>query len=60
MEGMFETQQGAPIAIVGQPDMQNRRLDNPLQVPRVLSFLTYRRWMSEVKGFGRLPAAGLA
>jgi cytochrome bd ubiquinol oxidase subunit I len=50
MEGLFETQNGAPIAIVGQPDTQNRRLDNPMQVPRVLSFLTYRRWTSQVKG----------
>ncbi len=50
MEGLFETQNGAPIAIVGQPDVQNRRLDNPMQVPRVLSFLTYRRWTSQVKG----------
>jgi len=50
MEGLFATQKGAPIAIIGQPDVPNRRLDNPLEVPRVLSFLTYRRWMSEVKG----------
>ena len=50
MEGVFETQKGAPIAIFGQPDMENRRLDNPLVVPRALSFLTYRRWTSEVKG----------
>jgi cytochrome d ubiquinol oxidase subunit I len=50
MEGLYTTQKGAPIALVGQPDMQKQRLDNPLEVPRALSFLTYRRWMSEVKG----------
>lgn len=55
MEGLFETQQGAPIAIVGQPDTQNQRLDNPLQVPRMLSMLTYRRWTSEVKGLNAFP-----
>jgi cytochrome d ubiquinol oxidase subunit I len=55
MEGLFATQQGAPVAIVGQPDVQNRRLDNPLVVPRMLSFLTYRRWMSEVKGLDAFP-----
>jgi cytochrome d ubiquinol oxidase subunit I len=55
MEGMFQTQRGAPIALVGQPDLQNRRLDNPLVVPRVLSFLTYRRWMSEVRGLDAFP-----
>jgi cytochrome bd ubiquinol oxidase subunit I len=50
MEGHFETQMGAPIAILGQPDMEKRRLDNPLVIPRMLSMLTYRRWTSEVKG----------
>lgn len=50
MEGLFETQQGAPIAIVGQPDTEKRRLDNPLTIPRVLSFITYQRWSAEVKG----------
>ena len=55
MEGMFETQRGAPVAILGQPDTQNHRLDNPLEVPRMLSFLTYRRWMSEVRGLDAFP-----
>jgi cytochrome d ubiquinol oxidase subunit I len=55
MEGLFSTQVGAPIAIIGQPDVQNRRLDNPVQVPRMLSMLTYRRWMSEVKGLDAFP-----
>jgi cytochrome d ubiquinol oxidase subunit I len=55
MEGLFETQEGAPIAILGQPDIQKRRLDNPLMIPRMLSFLTYRRWMAEVKGLDAFP-----
>ena len=55
MEGLFETQKGAPIAILGQPDVEKRRLDNPLEVPRMLSFLTYRAWTSEVKGLDAFP-----
>ena len=55
MEGLFETQQGAPIAILGQPDTEKRRLDNPLLVPRLLSFITYQRWSAEVKGLDRFP-----
>jgi cytochrome d ubiquinol oxidase subunit I len=27
MEGLFEAQQGAPLAILGQPDVEKRRLD---------------------------------
>jgi len=33
MEGLFESQEGAPLAILGQPDVEKRKLDNPLEVP---------------------------
>ncbi len=55
MEGLFETQQGAPIAILGQPDTEKRRLDNPFLLPRVLSFITYQRWSAEVRGLDQFP-----
>jgi len=55
MEGLFSTQQSAPLAILGQPDMKRRRLDNPLVVPHALSFLTYRAWTAEVKGLDSFP-----
>jgi cytochrome bd ubiquinol oxidase subunit I len=50
MEGLFQTQAGAPLVILGQPDMEKQRLDNPLVIPNALSFLTYQRWKAEVKG----------
>jgi cytochrome d ubiquinol oxidase subunit I len=55
MEGLFETVEGAPLAILGQPDPVKQRLDNPLTLPRVLSFLTYARWNAEVKGLDAFP-----
>jgi cytochrome d ubiquinol oxidase subunit I len=55
MEGLFETQDGAPLAILGQPDMEKRRLDNPLEIPRALSFLTYRAWTAKIKGLDSFP-----
>ena len=33
MEGLFDTEDGAPLAIIGQPDMERRRLDNPIVIP---------------------------
>jgi cytochrome bd ubiquinol oxidase subunit I len=57
MEGLFETQHGAPVAVLGQPDLGKRSLDNPLMVPRALSFLTYRSWAAEVKGLDSFPQA---
>jgi len=49
------TEWGAPLVIVGQPDVDQRRLDNPLTVPNALSFLTYQRWKAEVKGLDAFP-----
>jgi cytochrome d ubiquinol oxidase subunit I len=55
MEGLFQTEAGAPLALIGQPDVDQRRLDNPIQVPRALSFLTYQRWRAEVRGLDSFP-----
>jgi cytochrome d ubiquinol oxidase subunit I len=55
MEGLFESQDSAPIAILGQPDMLNHRLDNPLVIPSMLSFLTYQRWKAHVRGLDSFP-----
>jgi cytochrome bd ubiquinol oxidase subunit I len=56
MEGLFQTEQGAGIVIIGQPDTDRGTLDNPIIIPNVLSFLTYRRWTAVVKGLNDFPA----
>jgi cytochrome d ubiquinol oxidase subunit I len=55
MEGLFEAQTAAPIALLGQPDTANRRLDNPLLVPGMLSFLSYRKWNAKILGLDQFP-----
>lgn len=55
MEGLFETEEPAGIAILGQPNMDTLRLDNPVVIPQVLSFLTYRRWNARVEGLKAYP-----
>jgi cytochrome d ubiquinol oxidase subunit I len=55
MEGLFGTQSGAGIVLVGQPNMEERRLDNPIYVPGALSFVTYRRWEARVQGLSEFP-----
>jgi len=55
MEGLFDTENGAPLVILGQPDLEKHRLDNPLAVPRMLSFLTYQRWHAQVRGLNSFP-----
>jgi len=55
MEGLFHTQENAPLAILGQPDVQNQKLDNPLTIPSMLSFLTYKTWSAQVDGLDHFP-----
>ncbi|HTZ47524.1 MAG TPA: cytochrome ubiquinol oxidase subunit I [Verrucomicrobiae bacterium] len=55
MEGLFVSQEGAPLAVLGQPNVQHRKLDNPLEVPSMLSFLTYREWKAHVRGLDSFP-----
>ncbi len=50
MEGLFTSENGAGIAIIGQPNMGANRLDNGLIVPKMLSFLSYRSWNQNIKG----------
>ena len=55
MEGLFRTENGAPLVLIGQPDMEKKRLDNPLHVPEMLSFLTYNRGGPKSKGLTHSP-----
>jgi len=51
MEGIFETEQGgSEIVLIGQPNIQEKKLDNKIAVPNILSFLTYNRFDAEIKG----------
>ena len=51
MEGIFETQDGgSEIILIGQPNMLEKKLDNKIAVPNILSFLTYKKWDAEIKG----------
>src|SRR5258705_5729302 len=55
MEGLFQTAPAAPIVLIGQPNVEEHKIDNPIQVSNALSFLTYRRWEAEVKGLDAFP-----
>ncbi|MDE3103626.1 MAG: cytochrome ubiquinol oxidase subunit I [Acidobacteriota bacterium] len=55
MEGLFHSEKGAPIVLMGQPDVENQRIDNPLAVNKVLSFLIYGTTAAEVQGLDTIP-----
>ncbi|HZW31605.1 MAG TPA: cytochrome ubiquinol oxidase subunit I [Isosphaeraceae bacterium] len=55
MEGLFAGGPYADLAIIGQPDVNARRLENPVVVPGVLSFLAYGTFGSTVHGLNDFP-----
>jgi cytochrome bd ubiquinol oxidase subunit I len=57
MEGVFRTEAGAPLAIVGMPDTARGDLLDPILLPRVLSFLIYGSGTARVTGLNDIPAA---
>ena len=55
MEGLFKTEAGAPIVLIGQPNEETGQIDNPIVVNDVLSFLIYGTTRAEVKGLDQIP-----
>jgi cytochrome bd ubiquinol oxidase subunit I len=55
MEGHFETKEGVELVLIGQPDMETLSIDNPLVIPKFLSFMTHYRWDSEITGLTSFP-----
>jgi cytochrome d ubiquinol oxidase subunit I len=55
MEGLFRTENGAPIVLMGQPNEDTQQIDNPIVVNNVLSFLIYGTTKAQVKGLDQFP-----
>jgi cytochrome d ubiquinol oxidase subunit I len=50
MEGRFESGPMAGIVLIGQPNIREKRLDNPIAVPGFLSFLAFGTFHANVPG----------
>jgi cytochrome d ubiquinol oxidase subunit I len=55
MEGLFKTESGAGVVLVGQPNEETGQIDNPIVVNDLLSFLIYGTTKAEVKGLDQIP-----
>jgi cytochrome d ubiquinol oxidase subunit I len=55
MEGRFHSGTFAEINLIGQPDVRERRLDNPIRIPGLLSFLAFGHVQSDVRGLDAFP-----
>ena len=55
MEGLFKSEAGAGIVLIGQPNEETGQIDNPIVVNNVLSYLIYGTVRAEVQGLDRFP-----
>ena len=55
MEGRFHSGPMAEISMIGQPNVWERRLDNPIAIPGILSFLVNGSFHSNVRGLEEFP-----
>ena len=55
MEGRFESGPRANLTLIGQPNVAQRKIENPVQLPAVLSFIAYGTFSSNVKGLSEFP-----
>lgn len=54
-EGLFRSERGADILLIGQPNTETMTIDNPLVVPSALSLLVYYDLYANVKGLDAFP-----
>jgi len=55
MEGLFHTEKGAPMVLLGQPNMETQTLDNPVVIPYLDSLLVTFDPFAEIKGLDAFP-----
>ena len=55
MEGRFQDGPYAELNFIGQPDVEKQKLDNPIRMPGLLSFIAYGSFSADVKGLNAFP-----
>jgi cytochrome bd ubiquinol oxidase subunit I len=55
MEGRFQSGDSAELNFIGQPDVQERKLDNPIYMPGALSILAFGHRSANVQGLDAFP-----
>ena len=54
MEGVFKTEPGTPLTLVGWVDEKTQTVTG-IKIPGLLSFLTYRNFETPIMGFDQIP-----
>lgn len=54
-EALYQTQKGAPLTMFGVVNANEQKLDYAVQIPKLLSFLSFGDANAEVKGLDQVP-----
>ncbi|HSX93203.1 MAG TPA: cytochrome ubiquinol oxidase subunit I [Hydrogenophaga sp.] len=57
LEGIWETERGAPLTLIGIPDEAARTTHYALKVPKLGSLILAHDWDGEIKGLAEFPNA---
>ncbi len=55
MEGLWETQKGAPLLLFGWPDQEAEETKYAIEIPKMSSLILTHTWDGEVKGLKEWP-----
>ena len=55
MEAHFKTEKFSPLIIGGVPDMKTKQVKDDIEIPGLLSFMTYDDFNAQVVGLDRIP-----
>lgn len=55
MEGIYHTEAGAGLTIIGLVNPEKQRLDYAIRIPKLLSFLTFNDFNAVIKGLDQFP-----
>lgn len=55
LEGIFKTESGVPLSIIGLPNVKEERVDYNLSIPKFLSYLAYGDFNAQIAGLDTIP-----
>lgn len=55
LEAVYKTESGAPLTIFGVVDSKGEKINYALQVPKLLSYLSFGSFDAEIKGLDQVP-----
>ncbi|GAA4428715.1 cytochrome ubiquinol oxidase subunit I [Acidovorax lacteus] len=57
IEGIWQTEKGAPLTLFGIPNEEEQRTDYAIKIPKLASLILTHEWDGELKGLNEFPNA---